>query len=195
MQKENLKVLEKATAKVRKAPGDHNHKANAAIASQQRDFKLLEQAFAKSGKEPSHRIDGGTAELAARKKESRVVDTALVKNSNGPGNSSRKSGNPITGNRSAPASVNATVPHSRNGSTSGEAGDDAFFGTVSELGANGEGGLLDCEDTRAQYGCPVFLPGEHCTNLSVGDAVVFHVEVGPDGLPEARDVHKVDGMR
>lgn len=166
--------------------------------------QISEVAPAKSSKElGKHAVQASTTAMKI-KRETSELQKKPVKSNKELGNSMNEASvaPPVVLSPAAAAIAPAGIPVTLPGGSEskswndrvGGSGEDAYMGTVLQLGANGEGGLLDCDETRAQFDCEVFLPAELATNLAAGDSVVFHVEVGPDGLPEARDVQKVDGM-
>jgi len=74
--------------------------------------------------------------------------------------------------------------------------DGSYHGTIKSFNLNKGYGFIACPELHAKHGCDVFMHRNQffaCTcDLSVGDSVVFKVEISKQGKPQARGLYKYD---
>jgi len=72
--------------------------------------------------------------------------------------------------------------------------DGCYQGTIKSFNLNKGYGFISCPELLDKHGCDVFMHRNQffaCSgDLSVGESVIFRIELSKHGKPQARDLHK-----
>merc|ERR1711862_521258 len=63
-----------------------------------------------------------------------------------------------------------------------------FVGLIKTFNPEKKVGFIDCAETKAQFGCDVFVVGTALNRCSVGDQVIFELGLNDKGQPQAMNV-------
>lgn len=69
-----------------------------------------------------------------------------------------------------------------------------FLGRIKSFNPRHGFGFIDCPDAHARFGRDVFVHKAQIGGLEVGDDITFRVEPNKDGMPQARDILRIDGQ-
>lgn len=72
-------------------------------------------------------------------------------------------------------------------------GPGRFLGRIKSFNPRHGFGFIDCPDARSRFGRDVFVHKAQIGGLEVGDDITFSVEPNKDGMPQARDILRIDG--
>eukprot|EP00930_Biecheleria_cincta_P071534 TRINITY_DN59025_c0_g1_i1.p1 TRINITY_DN59025_c0_g1~~TRINITY_DN59025_c0_g1_i1.p1 ORF type:complete len:430 (-),score=73.79 TRINITY_DN59025_c0_g1_i1:50-1339(-) len=56
-------------------------------------------------------------------------------------------------------------------------------------------GFIDCPEARHRYGRDVFVHKAQIGDLDIGEDINFNVDTNKDGMPQARDIRRMDGRK
>jgi len=73
------------------------------------------------------------------------------------------------------------------------AGPGRFMGHIKSFNVKQGYGFIDCPEARVHFGRDVFLHRRLMGDLEEGDQVTFTVEPNEKGMPQARDILRMDG--
>jgi len=72
-------------------------------------------------------------------------------------------------------------------------GPGRFLGRIKSFNPRHGFGFIDCPDARSRFSRDVFIHKAQMGDLDVGMEITFSVEPNRDGMPQARDILKLDG--
>lgn len=68
-------------------------------------------------------------------------------------------------------------------------------GKIKSFNAKHGFGFIDCAPIRSRFGRDVFIHKALMGDLEIGEEVTFNVDTNKDGMPQARDILRLDGQK
>lgn len=56
-------------------------------------------------------------------------------------------------------------------------------------------GFVECAEAKSRFGRDVFIHRQQMGDLEVGTEITFSIDTNKEGMPQARDVLRIDGSR